>query len=223
MPLWFITQQVVCLCMLKEIVLTDRELQVMKILRTWLMNRGTMPSIRELMTELDYKSPRSVAELIDSLVKKKFLKKKDDGSLILIKDIQERDRAFTVEVPILGSVACGLPLFSEQNIEGYIPVTAEIIKRPHKYFILKAKGDSMDLSGINDGDFVLIKQQQAANDGDIVVALIDDEATIKKFQRSPSIVVLKPCSTNPSHSPIILSYNFLIQGVVVLVIPHTHV
>lgn len=209
--------------MLNKNDLTDRELQTMKILRSWLMNKAIMPSVRELMSELDYKSPRSVAEIIDSLVKKKFLKKKDDGSLIMIKDTDERDRASTVDIPILGNVACGLPIFAEQNIEGYIPVSTEIVKRPSKYFILKAKGDSMNLAGINDGDLVLVRQQQTANDGDLVVALIDDEATIKKIQRTQEIAVLKPQSTNPLHKPIVLSRDFLIQGVIIFVIPNDHV
>ena len=142
--------------MFSKTTLSDRELQTLKVIRTWLMNRGAMPSVRELMVELEYKSPRSVAELIDGLVSKKFLKKKEDGSLIMIKDVDVRDRASTADIPILGNVACGLPIFAEQNIEGYVPVSSEIVKHPNKYFILKAKGDSMDLAGINDGDFVLI-------------------------------------------------------------------
>ena len=205
--------------MFNEAPLSDRELQTLKVIRTWLMNRGTMPSVRELMTELNYKSPRSVAELIDGLVVKKFLKKKVDGSLIMIKDVEDRDRATTVDVPILGNVACGMPIFAEQNIEGYVPVSSEIVKLPNKYFILKAKGDSMDLAGINDGDFVLIKQQQTANDGDLVVALIDDEATIKKIRFQKDTIILWPCSNNKKHQPIILTRDFRIQGVLVTTIP----
>ncbi len=201
--------------MFSKAPLSDRELKTLKVIRTWLMNRGAMPSVRELMVELEYKSPRSVAELIEELVKKKFLKKKDDGSLIMIKDIEDRDRATTVDVPILGNVACGLPIFAEQNIEGYIPVSIEIVKKPYKYFILKAIGDSMNLAEINDGDLVLVRQQQSANDGDIVVALIDDEATIKKISIQKNSILLKPISSNLDHKPIILNRNFLIQGVVI--------
>lgn len=206
--------------MSSRITLSDRELQTLKVIRTWLMNRGSMPSIREIMVELEYKSPRSVAELIDGLVLKKFLKKKDDGGLIMIKDADLRDRANTIEVPILGNVACGLPLFAEQNIEGYISVSSEIVKMPNKYFILIAKGDSMDLAGINDGDFVLIRQQQMAYDGDLVIALIDDNATIKKLSIQRNTLALIPVSSNKNHKPIILSKNFIIQGVVISSIRH---
>ena len=205
--------------MVLKTTLSDRELQTLKVIRTWLMHRGAMPSVRELMVELEYKSPRSVAELIDSLVLKKFLKKKEDGSIIMIKDADLRDRASTVDIPILGNVACGLPIFAEQNIEGYVPVSSEIVKKPNKYFILKAKGDSMDLAGINDGDFVLIKQQQAANDGDLVVALIDDEATIKKIRFQKDTIILWPCSSNSKHQPILVTKDFIIQGVVINSIP----
>lgn len=200
----------------KEFDLKQRELQALKVLRNWLMQKGAMPSVRELMKELDYKSPRSVAELLDSLVSKKFVKKKEDGTLLLLKDVVGKDRVITVNIPILGSVACGLPLFAEQNIEGYIPVSAEIIKGSTKYFLLKAKGDSMNLAGINDGDFVLIKQQQTANDGDLVVALIDDEATIKKLSVQQNAVLLRPVSNNSKHKPILLNRDFLVQGIVIM-------
>ena len=198
--------------------LSDRELQTLKIIRTWLMNKGVMPSIRELMAEMEYKSPRSVAELIESLVEKKFLKKKTDGSLIMVRDTERPDRASTVDIPILGNVACGLPIFAEQNIEGYVPVSVEMVRGPNKYFILKACGNSMNLAGIDDGDLVLVRQQQTANDGEIVVALIDDEATIKKLSKQRDAIVLKPLSSSPEYKPIILNRDFLIQGVVVTTI-----
>ena len=205
--------------MVLKTTLSDRELQTLKVIRNWLMHRGAMPSVRELMVELEYKSPRSVAELIDGLVSKKFLKKKEDGSLIMIKDADVRDRANTVDIPILGNVACGLPIFAEQNIEGYVPVSSEIVIKPNKYFILKAKGDSMNLAGINDGDFVLIRQQQTANDGDLVVALIDDEATIKKIRFQKNTIILWPWSSNSKHQPILVTKDFIIQGVVINTIP----
>ncbi len=180
-----------------------------------------MPSIRELMIELNYKSPRSVSILIEKLVKKKYLRKKVDGGLIFIRDTYSFNRASTISVPILGHIACGPPFFATENIEGYIPVSTGLINQNSKYFILKAHGNSMNLAGIDNGDWVLIKQQRTAENGEYVVALLDDQATIKKLQKTNKVIILKPVSTNPNHKPIILEREFLIQGVVVCVIPNT--
>lgn len=125
----------------------------------------------------------------------------------------------TVKVPLLGVVACGTPIFAEENIEAFIPVSDKLIKPSNRYFILKASGDSMDDAGINDGDLVLIRQQQTAQNGDKVVALIDDEATIKEFYHNGNMIVLKPRSKNSKHQLIILTNDIRIQGVVETVIP----
>lgn len=125
----------------------------------------------------------------------------------------------TVKVPLLGDVACGTPIFAEENIDAFIPVSHKFIKPSNRYFILRASGDSMDDAGINDGDLVLIRQQQTAQSGDHVVALIDDEATIKEFHLNENMIVLKPKSKNSKHQPIVLTNDFRIQGVVETVIP----
>ena len=101
-----------------------------------------------------------------------------------------------------------------------IPVSVQLAKAPYKYFLLKARGDSMDEKGIKDGDFVLVRQQSAAENGDIIVALIDNEATIKEFYKTSNAVILKPRSKNKTHQPIILTTNFQIQGIVAAAIPN---
>jgi repressor LexA len=117
-------------------------------------------------------------------------------------------------------VACGVPILAEENIDAMIPVSVKLAKPPHKYFFLRAKGDSMNEVGINDGDMVLVKQQITANNGDIVVALIDDEATVKEFHRQGNTIILKPRSKNKKkHQPIILTRDFQVQGLVVSTIP----
>ena len=124
----------------------------------------------------------------------------------------------TIKIPLVGTAACGLPIFAEENIEAEVPISIKLIKKGHKYFLLRAKGDSMDNAGINDGDLVLIRQQQQANNGDHIVALIDDEATIKEYHHNGKLVVLKPKSHNKKYQPIILTDEFRIQGVVEAVI-----
>jgi len=120
-----------------------------------------------------------------------------------------------VNVPLYDTVSCGQPSLAVSDVKEMVPVSTKFAKPPFKYFLLKAKGDSMNEAGINNGDTVLIRQQSAANNGDKVVALIDDEATIKEFYREGEKIVLKPKSTNKAHQPIILTRDFKIQGVVV--------
>jgi len=201
---------------------SNKELAAIRVMRDFLMNNGRMPSVRELMKEMDYKSPRSAAVIFQGLIDKNILNKKEDGSIQLIQYEIEEDEAAreqTVKIPLLGTIACGLPILAEENIEAMIAVSTKLAKLPDKYYLLKASGDSMNEKGINDGDLVLVKQQSSANNGDIVVALIDDEATIKELRINNDNVVLMPRSSNKTHTPIILSRDFIVQGIVVSTIP----
>lgn len=124
----------------------------------------------------------------------------------------------TVSIPLVGSVACGLPIFAEEHIEAKIEVSTKLVKKPSDYFLLRATGNSMNKKGINSGDLLLIKRQHTAETGDLVLALLDDEATVKEFINNGSNLVLKPHSTNPKHQPIILTTDFKVQGIVADVI-----
>ncbi|MEP2935453.1 MAG: transcriptional repressor LexA [Gilvibacter sp.] len=197
--------------------LTDRELKGLKIIRNLLVHQGRVPSVRELMVQMDYKSPRSAAVIMSSLEEKEILKKKPDGSYQLLDfEIPEDfgSRAQTVKVPLVGNVSCGIPFFADENIEAEVSISIEMIKDGYKYFLLRAEGDSMNEAGIDIGDLLLIRQQPTANNGDRVLALIDDEATIKEYHKKNGMVILKPKSSNKTHQPIILTSNFKIQGIV---------
>ncbi|GAA4937159.1 transcriptional repressor LexA [Algibacter agarivorans] len=207
--------QSVYLCMFYN--LSDKELEALKIIRNSIVHQGRIPSVRELMIGLGYKSPRSSAVLLKSLEEKEILRKKIDGSYQIVDfEIPEDfgSRAQTVKIPLIGSVACGMPIFADENIEAEVSISVEMIKSGYKYFLLKAEGDSMNKAGINNGDLLLIRQQPDANNGDRVLALIDDEATVKEYNKNGGMVILKPKSTNKIHQPIILTSNFRIQGVV---------
>jgi repressor LexA len=206
--------------MQKSKTLNKTESEAVRIIRNSLVNKGGIPTVRELMTEMGYKSPRSAAVIIEQLIEKSVLRKKSDGTLQFL-DIEQEDTnsAQTIDVPLLGSVACGAPILAEENVDAMIPVSVKLATPPHKYFFLRARGDSMDEKGINDGDMALVRQQYNANNGDVVVALIDDEATLKEFYHSGDSIILKPRSSNKKHQPIILTRDFRIQGVLVTTIP----
>lgn len=212
------------LVLIMKTQLRQKEADAVRYVRNHLMHKGKTPSVRELMTALGYKSPRSAALIIEELIQKGILRKRSNGELQLIKDIDaDSVHARTVDIPLVGMVTCGMPILAQENIEGYIPVSISLAKSGFKYFLLRAKGDSMNNAGINDGDLILVRQQSAAQNGDIAVALIDDEATVKEFQHSKNCVVLMPRSNNKNHKPIILTENFQVQGVAVTTIPKMEV
>lgn len=197
--------------------------EALRHIRNWLMLYGKLPSVRELMNEMEYKSPRSPMLLLDELAQNGFLEKKPDGSFRMIKDLETGFMARTVLVPLIGNVTCGAPMLAEENIEAMIPISISLVKSGSKYFLLRAVGDSMNKAGINPGDLIFVKQQPVAENGQKVVALIDDEATVKEFQHKGDVVALLPRSTNPKHKPIILEQEFQIQGIVITTIPNINI
>lgn len=200
--------------------LSVKQSEAMRFIRNRVVHSGKTPSVREIMTALNYQSPRSAALILDRLVGQGLLKKRADGSIQMVQDLQNTiSHARTVNIPLVGNVACGTPILAEENIEGYFPVSTQLAKSGHEYFLLRTNGDSMNRAGINDGDLVLVEQQSTADEGDKVVALIDDAATVKKFHIGDGAVVLRPQSNNPQHKPIILTEDFQIQGVVKATIP----
>ena len=160
-----------------------------------------------------------IFQLMEELQLNGYLQKKEDGSYKFMKDLDAKNNTRTVLIPLIGTVACGIPILAEQNIEAMIPVSTNLVRSGTKYFLLTVKGDSMDKAGINSGDMILIKQQFIADNGDKVVALIDDDATVKEFHRTKDVITLLPRSTNSRHKPIIVSSDFQIQGIVKAVIP----
>jgi len=201
--------------------LSAKETQALKIIRNALVHTGRAPSVRELMTKLEYRSPHSAMLTINRLIDLGILKRRStDGRLQIAQDLETHEaHARTVDVPLVGSAPCGIPLLAEENIEVMIPVSTALAKPSHRYFLLRAIGDSMNQKGIQSGDLVLVRQQSDAENGQAVVALIDDEATIKELRKSSDAIVLKPRSSNPKYKPIVLHDDFKIQGVVVATVP----
>lgn len=200
--------------------LSPKEIEAIRHIRNALVHTGQAPSVRQLQRLLGYRSPRSAADILDQLAERNIIRRRAGGKLQLLEHPDsDQQHARTVDVPLVGSVACGTPILTEENIEAKLPVSIRLARPPHRYFILRAVGDSMDAAGIKDRDLVLVRQQPVAENGDRVVALIDNEATIKLFRRSSDAVVLAPRSRNDKHRPIVLTEDFVIQGVVIATIP----
>ena len=201
-------------------VLTNKQAEAVRHIRSWISRRGRTPSIRELMGDLGYKSPRSAQDILGQLAEHGIIKKFDDGGYQLVRDPGlGRGRPQTVNVPVVGTVAAGTPILAEENIEGFVPISTSLAKPGGNYFLLRVRGDSMDKVGITDGDFVLVRQQPIADPGQKVIAIIDEGATVKEYHPQRDVVILKPRSTSPKNKPIILDRDFQIQGVVVATVP----
>jgi SOS-response transcriptional repressor LexA len=125
-----------------------------------------------------------------------------------------------INIPLFDSVGCGDLMFADSTVQELLPVKANLMSRGSKYFVLRTSGDSMNRAGINDGDLVLCRKDYHPEEGNRVVALIGDDATIKEFHREEDSVILKPRSSNPRHQPLIFTDNdeIKIQGVVVSVL-----
>ena len=176
--------------------------------------KGRTPTIIEIASALKI-SKSCVGNYLTDMTQKGLISNKGGSRGIVTKSMQ-KIRQDTVEVAVVGSVACGLPLLAEENIECYLPISKEFLGSGN-YFILKANGNSMINAGICDGDFVIVKQQETAEEGQIVVALINDEATLKRFYRDDK---QKKIRLHPENNRMKDMYfdNVVIQGIAVKVI-----
>jgi len=199
--------------------LSQKAREALRHIRNGISQTGRVLSVRDLMVAMSYKSPRSAMLLMQELEKEGFLEKRGDGSYRMVRDLSNEHTAQTVSIPLVGTVTCGAPILATENIEAIIPVSTVLAKPGSRYFLLRAKGNSMNQASINDGDLILVRQQLHAENGQKVVALIDDEATVKEYHRTGSYVTLRPRSDDPAHQPIIVTSDLSIQGVVVATIP----
>ncbi len=196
--------------------LTLRQKQVLTAIKEHMSKKGTPPSYKELMDQLDYARPSSVQRHTEALKEKGYLERVRGVSLAANSEI--------VQIPLVGNAPCGQPLLAIENIEAYIAYPKSNLRGNHKdYFFLRGIGDSMNDSNIrgksiNDGDYVLVKKQTIADPGERIVALIGDDATIKKYIPNQGSIKLMPESTNSENKPIIMFEDFIVQGVVVDVI-----
>lgn len=198
-----------------------KELKGLFFINDRIVYKGQSPSLRAIAEHLGYASPRSASILIKNLEEKGYIKKTLGGNIVVLKGLDGKSQTErTIEIPLVGSAPCGLPLLAEENIEVMIPVSQKLARPGANYFLLRAVGNSMDKVGIKNGDLMLVRQQPVANPGDRVVALIGDDATVKEFQPKGDKIILMPRSSEKKHQPIILDSDFIIQGVVVDILPN---
>lgn len=197
--------------------LSDKDRKAFSFIRNMIINQGRSPSLREINTVTKDSSPRSAGLAIDRLIKAGMLEKR--GRDLLLTSERDSSSVHTVNLPLVNNVACGTPMLAEENVEAEIAVSTALAKPGFKYFLLRASGDSMNQAGINPGDLLLIRQQTTAENGQRVVALINNEATVKEFEKNGDVVILRPRSSSKEHKPIVLTDNCIIQGVVQAVLP----
>lgn len=196
--------------------------EVLKAINESFINRGLPPTIEELRKRLGVGSTRTVLRYLRWLEDEGDIERWTGarGVRALRSDMSQVQ---TRAVPIVGTAPAGALMMAEQNINGWIQMPKTIARPGSEYFLLRVRGTSMNKAKvgdekIEDGDLVLVRQQATANDGDIVVALIDGEATIKRLAKGSGYYVLKPDSDDSKHRPIIVDRDFHVQGKIVRVL-----
>ena len=187
--------------------LSGKQHEIVAFIKKQIIERGYPPSVREIGEAVGLKSTSSVHSQLEKLERYGYIRRDPTKSrtIEVLDEDFENTRVSTIKVPLLGTVAAGVPMFAEQNIEGYFPLSASILPRnvdASEVFILKVRGQSMINIGIMDGDFVFVHSCNTAENGSIVVALVDDSATVKTFYREKDHIRLQP--QNDDMEPIIV-------------------
>lgn len=183
--------------------ITAKQEEILNYIKNEILERGFPPAVREICQAVGLKSTSSVHSHLESLEKNGYIRRDPTKprAIEILDDSFNLLRREMVNVPIVGTVAAGQPILAEQNIESYYPIPAEFMPNDQT-FILRVKGDSMINAGILNGDCVIVKQQSVAHNGDIIVALIDDSATVKTFYKEDGHFRLQP--ENDTMEPIIV-------------------
>lgn len=183
--------------------ITQKQTEILEYIKSEILNRGFPPAVREICEAVHLKSTSSVHSHLESLEKNGYIRRDPTKprAIEIIDDNFNLVRREVVNVPILGHVAAGEPILAVENIENYFPIPAEFMPNVQT-FMLTVKGDSMVNAGIFDGDRILVQQQSTAHNGEMVVALLDDSVTVKRFYKEDGYYRLQP--ENDFMDPIIV-------------------
>lgn len=183
--------------------ISQKQSEILEYMKNEILNRGFPPSVREICEAVNLKSTSSVHSHLETLEKNGYIRRDPTKprAIEIVDDNFNLVRRETVNVPIVGKVAAGQPLLAMENVEGYFPIPSEFMPN-NKTFMLVVEGDSMINAGIFSGDYVLVEQQSTAENGQKVVALVDDSATVKTFYKEKDYIRLQP--ENDSMDPILV-------------------
>ena len=184
--------------------ISSKQREILEYIKQEILNKGYPPAVREICEAVHLKSTSSVHSHLETLEKNGYIRRDPTKprAIEIIDDNFNLTRREVVNVPIIGQVAAGQPLLAVENIENYFPIPTEFMPNAET-FMLKVKGDSMINAGIFNGDKILVQKQSDAQNGDIVVALVDDSATVKTFYKEDGHFRLQP--ENDTMEPIIVN------------------
>ncbi|HEY3782319.1 MAG TPA: transcriptional repressor LexA [Fimbriimonadaceae bacterium] len=180
--------------------LTKRQEMILQYVLDYVQREGYPPSIREIGRDFQIGSLRGVTVHLDALERKGFISRSNTPRSIKVihRDYQQNNRV--AMLPLLGSIAAGVPIQAQEHIEDLIPVPTEMVRNMEHAFVLRVKGDSMTGEGIMPRDLVVVKPQITANHGDLVAVLLGDDATVKRINFDPKGIKLM--ASNPAYDPI---------------------
>ncbi len=184
--------------------ISDRQQLILDYIKNQIKNTGYPPSVREIGQAVGLKSSSTVHSHLLQLEEKGLLKRDPAKTRAIIPIEPESSDLITesLNLPVVGSVAAGSPILAEENIEEYLPVPVNFVGSG-SHFILKVKGESMIEAGIMDGDYLIVRQQSSASNGEIIVAIVEDEATVKRFYKKEGYIELRP--ENSSMQPMVFN------------------
>ena len=183
--------------------ITPKQQEILDFIKSEILQKGYPPAVRDICEAVHLKSTSSVHSHLETLEKNGYIRRDPTKprAIEVMDDTFNLLRREVVNVPVLGRVAAGEPLFASENIESYFPIPAEYMPKEDA-FILQVKGDSMVNAGILDGDHIMVRSQPTADNGDVVVDLIGDSATVKTFYKENGCYRLQP--ENDTMDPIIV-------------------
>lgn len=185
--------------------ISEKQREILEYIKQEILQRGYPPAVREICEAVNLKSTSSVHSHLETLEKNGFIRRDPTKprAIEILDDDFNLTRREVVNVPVVGQVAAGEPILAEQNIQNYFPIPVEYMPNAET-FMLKVKGESMIGAGIFSGDTVLVQRQSDARNGDMVVALVDDSATVKTFYKEDGHYRLQP--ENDTMDPIIVDH-----------------
>ena len=183
--------------------ISPKQKEILEFIKDQILTRGFPPSVRDICEAVHLKSTSSVHSHLETLEKNGYIRRDPTKprAIEILDDTFNLTRREVTNVPLVGRVAAGEPILAQENIENYFPIPVEMLPN-NNTFMLTVKGESMINAGILDGDYVLVEEQHTASNGDMVVALIEDGATVKTFYKEEGVIRLQP--ENDAMEPIIV-------------------